>query len=39
MSVETHATKNALVEANVEINNALIKKISFAYEIAKYLKS
>ena len=30
--------KNALVEANVEINNALVKTISFAHEVAKFVK-
>ena len=33
--VETHAIKNALVKANVKINNILFKKISLAHEIAK----
>ena len=36
--VETHATKNALVEANDENNNVLVKKISFTPEVAKFLK-
>ena len=36
--VETHAIKNALDKVNVEINNALVKKISFAHEVAKSLE-
>ena len=35
---ETHAAKNALVKANVEINNVLFKKISLAHEVAKSLQ-
>ena len=36
--VETHAIKNAFVDANVEIDNALVKKISFTLEVAKSLE-
>ena len=36
--VDTHAIKNALVEANVEINNVMFKKISLAHEVAKSLE-
>ena len=36
--VETHATKNAFVKANVEINNVLVKKISFAPEVLNSLE-
>ena len=33
-----HATKNTIINANIEINNALVKKISLAHEVAKSLE-
>ena len=36
--VKTYATKNVLVKAKVENNNASVKKILFTHEVAKSLK-
>ena len=30
--------KNVIVETNIKINNAMVKKISIAHKVAKFLK-
>ena len=36
--VEIHATKNVPVEANVDINNVIVKKIPFSHEVVKSIE-
>ena len=36
--VKIHATKNVPVEANVDINNVIVKKIPFSHEVVKSIE-